>query len=60
MLKNYQKALEDFNKADVFEPNHAFTLRSRGVVKRMLKDYQRALEDLDKVYVLEPNNAFIL
>jgi tetratricopeptide (TPR) repeat protein len=54
---DYQGALEDLNKADVLEPNHAFTLRTRGVVKRMLKDYQGALEDLDKVDVLEPNDA---
>jgi len=59
-LKDYQGALEDLNKADVLEPNNAFTLRCRGDVKRMLKDYQGALEDLDKANVLEPNNAFTL
>jgi hypothetical protein len=51
--------LKDFDKANVFEPNNAFTLRSCGNVKRMLEDCQRALEDLDKADVLEPNNAFI-
>jgi len=52
--------LEDLDKADVLEPNNAFTLRSRGVVKYKLHDYQGALEDLDKADVLEPNNAFTL
>jgi len=52
--------LKDLNKADVLEPNNAFTLRSCGDVKKMLKEYQGALEDLDKVDVLEPNNAFTL
>jgi tetratricopeptide (TPR) repeat protein len=52
--------LEDFDKADVLEPNNAFTLQRRGDVKRMLKDYQGALEDLNKANVLEPNNAFTL
>jgi tetratricopeptide (TPR) repeat protein len=60
MLKDYQGALEDLDKADVLEPNDAFTLRSRGDVKIMLKDYQGALEDLDKVDVLEPNDASTL
>jgi len=26
MLDDYQKALEDLDKVDVFEPNNAFTL----------------------------------
>jgi hypothetical protein len=57
-LKDYQRSLEDLDKADVLEPNNAFTLRCHGNVKRMLEDCQGALEDLDKVDVLEPNNAF--
>ncbi len=52
--------MDDLDKVDVFEQNNAFTLRSRGDVKRILKDYQGALEDLDKANVLEPNNAFTL
>jgi tetratricopeptide (TPR) repeat protein len=52
--------LNDLDKADVLEPNDAFTLRSRGDVKKMLKDYQGALNDLDKADVLEPNHAFTL
>jgi tetratricopeptide (TPR) repeat protein len=60
MLKDYQGALEDLNKADVLEPNHAFTLKNRGEVKQMLEDYQGALKDLDKVDVLQPNDAFTL
>jgi hypothetical protein len=38
MLDDYEKALEDLDKADVLEPNDAFTLRVRGDVKRMLDD----------------------
>jgi tetratricopeptide (TPR) repeat protein len=60
MLDDYQGALEDLNKAHVLEPNNAFTLRTRGRVKRMFHDYQGPLEDLDKADILEPNNAFIL
>jgi tetratricopeptide (TPR) repeat protein len=60
MLEDNQGALEDLDKADVFEPNNAVILSSRGKVKWILKDNQGALKDLDKANVLEPNNAFIL
>ncbi|CAK9273806.1 unnamed protein product [Sphagnum jensenii] len=60
MLKDYQGALKDLDKANVLEPNDAFTLRKRGDAKRMLKDYQGALEDLNKADVLEPNDTFTL
>jgi len=60
ILKDYEGALEDFDKVNVLEPNHAFNLRIRGDVKRILEDYQGALEDLDKADVLEPNHAFTL
>jgi regulator of sirC expression with transglutaminase-like and TPR domain len=40
--------LEDLDKANVLEPNNAFTLTNRGKIKRMLEDKQGALEDLDK------------
>ncbi len=60
MLKDYQGALEDFDKVDVFEQNNASILNSHEGVKHMLDDYQGDLEDLDKVDILEPNEAFIL
>jgi tetratricopeptide (TPR) repeat protein len=59
-LKDYQGALEDLDKADVLQPNNAFTLRICGDVKRILKDYHGTLEDLDKADVLEPNDEFTL
>jgi len=49
MLKDYQEAVKDFDKTDVFRPNNAFTMRNCADVKRILKDYQGTLEDLDKV-----------
>ncbi len=53
MLNDYQGTLKDLSKADFLEPNNAFTLQSRGDVKKML-------EDFDKTNFLEPNNAFTL
>jgi tetratricopeptide (TPR) repeat protein len=60
MLEDYQGALEDLDKANVFKPNNAFILQSCGPTKNMLKDYQGTLEDLDKVDVLDPNNVITL
>jgi len=45
MLDDYRGALEDLDKADVFEPNNVVILTSCGNVKRMLDDYQGALQD---------------
>jgi hypothetical protein len=36
MLEDYQGALKDLDRADVFEANNASTLWSRGNVKRIL------------------------
>jgi tetratricopeptide (TPR) repeat protein len=60
LLKDYQKALEDFDKANVFKPNNTFTLTIHGNVKITLEDYHRTLEDIDKAYVIEPNTSFVL
>jgi hypothetical protein len=59
MLKEYQGALEDVDKADVLGPNDAFTLRTHEDVKRMLKDYQRASKTIVKVHHLQPNAHLI-
>ncbi len=59
MLKDYQGALEDFDKVDVLEPKNDFTLNNCGGVKNMF-DYQGTMEDFDKANVLESNIAFIL
>jgi hypothetical protein len=59
MLKDCQGALEDLDKAYVFELNNTSTLRTHGGVEYMLDDYQGTLEDLYKVNVLEPNNVLI-
>jgi tetratricopeptide (TPR) repeat protein len=60
MLKDYQRALEDLDKANVLEPSNAFILQIRGNVKRMLKDYQGAFKDLDKVNVFQTNDTLTL
>jgi tetratricopeptide (TPR) repeat protein len=60
VLKDYQGALEDLDKADVLEPNNAFTLITHANTNLSLNKYQFALETMEKVRVLEPNNYLIL
>jgi tetratricopeptide (TPR) repeat protein len=60
LLKDYQKALKDLDKANVLKPNNTFTLTNHGNVKIMLEDYHRSLEDVDKAYVIKPNTIFVL
>ncbi|CAN5971409.1 unnamed protein product [Sphagnum jensenii] len=60
MLKDYQGGLEDLDKADVLEPNDAFTLITHAYINWSLNKYQFALETMEKVRVLEPNNYLIL
>ncbi len=52
MLKDCQKALEDFDNICVLEPNNVFTFKKVWKCETMLDDYQKTLEDLDNVHVL--------
>jgi serine/threonine protein kinase len=52
--------LEDLDKADVLEPNHAFTLTTSAHTNWSLNKYQVALEAIDKFHFLKPNDDFIL
>jgi hypothetical protein len=40
MLNDYEGALQDLNKVDVLEPNDAFALKIRRVIKNMLNHYE--------------------
>jgi hypothetical protein len=54
MLGDYQGALEDLNKVDVFQPNDAITLQMWCDVKILLMDYHESLNDLNKVFFFNP------
>lgn len=43
--KNYQAALQDFNKVLVMNSEHETTYRLRGELLRQLKDYKAAVKD---------------
>jgi tetratricopeptide (TPR) repeat protein len=57
-LKDYQKALADYNKAIELEPNNArysFFYSGRGWLYQTLKQYDKAIADYSKGIELDPN-----
>jgi tetratricopeptide (TPR) repeat protein len=60
MLKQYQGASEDLDKANVLEPNNAFTLTDYAHTNWSLNNYQVALEAMDKLHRLKTTDYFIL
>ena len=57
-LKEYQTALDDYNKAIQLKPDNSFFFNNRGNVYNDLKQYQQALEDYNTAIQLKPNNSF--
>jgi len=57
-LKDYQRAITDFNSALDLKPEYAWAYGSRGLVYRFLKDYQRAIADFDRAIELKPEYAW--
>lgn len=56
-LKNYEKALKDYNNAILLNPV-AHNFSSRGYVYQKLKQYDRAIKDYTKAIELDSNSAF--
>ncbi len=48
VMGDYEKALNDFNRALKFDAQNLRALNNRGSTYRMLKNYNRALEDFQK------------
>ncbi len=53
--KNYQGALEDFNKVLVMNSEHETTYRLRGELLRQMKDYKAAVKDYTQAIKLNPS-----
>ena len=53
--KNYQGALEDFDKVLVMNPEHETTYRLRGELLRQMKDYKAAVKDYTQAIKLNPS-----
>ncbi|HEY2156315.1 MAG TPA: tetratricopeptide repeat protein, partial [Isosphaeraceae bacterium] len=56
-LKEFDRALADFNSAVNAEPGTAWTYASRADGWRFLKDWDRALADYDRAIELDSKNA---
>jgi tetratricopeptide (TPR) repeat protein len=53
--KQYDKAIEDYNRAIELDPQYASAYRSRGSAYRIKKDYNEAVTDYDKAIELNPS-----
>lgn len=57
LLKNYESAILNFNKAVTLNPKFAEAFYKRGNVKFSVKDYKGALEDYNEAIKLNPKFA---
>ena len=55
-LNQYERAIQDYNKAIQLNPNYFEAYNNRGWAYYCLKKYQQALKDFDKALELNPNN----
>lgn len=58
--KRYREAIEAYQLADMFQPNHAWTIRHLATCHRALKDYGKSLEYYKKAESLQPGNRTII
>jgi tetratricopeptide (TPR) repeat protein len=56
----YDRAIEDFDKVLVLEPNNVEALVSRGDAFSQLSDFGRAMADLNRAVALAPDKATVL
>lgn len=54
---DYDKAIEDYNKALSINPNFADAYNQRGIVYFAKQDYKKAIDDFNKAINLNPNFA---
>jgi tetratricopeptide (TPR) repeat protein len=53
-LKNYDRAVADFNQSIALNPKTASTFNNRGIVYYELKEYASAIADLNQAITLDP------
>jgi len=56
-LGEYQRALQDYDRAIELDPNYAKAYHNRGIAYDELGEYQRALQDYGCAIELDPNYA---
>ncbi|MBD2015204.1 CHAT domain-containing protein [Microcoleus sp. FACHB-53] len=60
LVKRYDEALADFDRAIELDPNYAFAFASRGETYRLLGQYDKALADFDRAIDLDSYYTFAL
>jgi tetratricopeptide (TPR) repeat protein len=58
-LKDYQGAIQDYNKYIEINPNEAFIYIMRATTRNNLKDYQGAISDYSKYIELNPTEGYV-
>src|SRR2546421_1594998 len=58
LLKEYQRAIADFDHALELDPNYAWAYGSRGQTYASLEENQRAIADFDHALELDPNYSW--
>ena len=53
-LKEYDKAIQDYDEAIRLDPKNALAFNNRGAVRRDLKEYDKAIQDYDEAIRLDP------
>jgi tetratricopeptide (TPR) repeat protein len=59
-LKNYKKAIEDYNKGLEFDPENENIYNNRGIAKLALKDLQGAIDDYNQALKVNPKSTYAL
>jgi len=58
--KDYDGAIEDFNKAIEIDPNNTSAFHCRGISKEKIKDYEGAMADLEKAIEIETDDNHLI
>ena len=56
-MEQYERAIEDFNKAIELKPDYAEAYVNRGNSYLGLEEYERAIEDFDKAIKIDPKDV---
>ncbi|AFZ16688.1 tetratricopeptide repeat protein [Allocoleopsis franciscana] len=60
MIKHYEEAVDDFNKAIKIDPKNQYVLAGRGDTYQRMKRYTEAVADLNTALNIDPKYAFAL
>ena len=59
-MKQYEKAINDYNKAIDLNPDYVSAYNNRGTAYFSLGEFEKAIEEYDKAIELDPNNSYAI